>query len=105
MTPKQRAQTALRQQRFRERQQQARQAELAARGLPTLPAISTLPGYARWRAALRAAHTLVAQVQEEMSAYYEARSDVWQEGEAAERFLERQEAVEAAVSQLEELTL
>lgn len=105
MTEKQRAQTALRQQRFRERQQQARQEELAAKRLPALPAISTLPGHARWRATLKAAHVLVAQVQEEMYAYYEARSEGWQEGEAGERFLERQEAVEAVVSQLEELTL
>ena len=47
----------------------------------------------------------MAQVQEEMAAYYDARSDVWQEGDVGAQFLERQEAVEAILSAFEELTL
>jgi hypothetical protein len=105
LTDKQRQQTALRQQRFRQRQQEARRLEQASQGLPSLPKIATLPGYPRWRAALASAQALVTQVQEEMVAYYDARSDVWQEGDVGAQFLERQEAVEAILSAFEELTL
>lgn len=105
MTDKQRQQTALRQQRFRQRQQEARRVEQASKSLPALPKIATLPGYPRWRAALSSARMLVEQVQQEMAAYYEERSEAWQEGEAGALFVERQEAVEALLSQWEEVTL
>ena len=105
LTDKQRQQTAARQQRFRERQQEARRVEQASKGLPSLPKIATLPGYPRWRAALASAQALVTQVQEEMSAYYDARSEAWQEGDVGVQFQERQEAVEAVLSAFEELTL
>jgi len=105
LTEKQRAQTAARQQRFRERQQAARQREQQEKGLPRLPAITTMPGQARWRAALQSAHALIAQVEDEMSAYYTQRSESWQEGEAGVEFAERQEAVAAVLSGLEEITI
>lgn len=105
LNEKQRAQTAARQRRFRERQQEVRQREQASKGLPSLPAIATLPGYPRWRAALLSAQALVTQVQEEMAAYFDARSEVWQEGDVGAQFQERQEAVEAVLSALEEVTL
>jgi hypothetical protein len=105
LTDKQRRQTALRQQRFRERQQQVRRAEQAAKGLPPLPSIASMPGSVRWRAALQAAQALVGQVEAEMDAYYADRSESWQEGEAGTQFLQRQEAVAEVLSQLEALTL
>jgi hypothetical protein len=105
MNDKQRQQTALRQQRYRQRQQAARAQEQACKGLPPLPSIPTMPGYGRWQASLCAAQALVEQVVSEMAAYSEERSDAWQESEAAERFRERQEAVEAALSQLEEAVM
>ena len=43
MTDKQRAQTAQRQQRFRERQALSRHIEQQSKGLPSLPAIPTMP--------------------------------------------------------------
>jgi hypothetical protein len=89
----------------KQRQQEARRQEQALKGLPALPQIATLPGYPRWRAALASARTLVEQVQEEMAAYYEERSEVWQEGDGGVQFLERQEALEALLSQWEEVTL
>ena len=67
LTDKQRAQTAARQQRFRERQQALRRQDQAAKGLPKLPAISTIPGQARWRNALVAAQALVEQVADELT--------------------------------------
>jgi hypothetical protein len=105
LTEKQRAQTAARQQRFRQRQQEARRREQQQKGLPRMPAISTMPGQARWRAALHAAHTLIAQVDDEMAYYYGDRSESWQEGEAGTEFVQRQEAVEAVLNALEDLTL
>ena len=99
LTAKQRAQTAARQRRFRQRQQEARGREQQQKGLPPLPAITSMPGHARWQAAFQWAQALLRQVQEEMSAYYEARSETWQEGEAGAEFVERQEALEAVVGQ------
>lgn len=103
MTEKQRAQTAARQQRFRERQVQSRRVEQDARGLPPLPSIGSMPGHSRWNAALLSAQMLIQQVHVEMATYFDARSAVWQEGEGGEAFVERQAAVEAVLGQLEEL--
>lgn len=105
MTDKQREQTAKRQQRFRERQALARRIEQQSKGLPALPSIPSLPGWARWNALLKSALAQVEQVTEEMQAYYDARSDVWQESERADTFTERQEQIEAARSQLAEVLL
>jgi hypothetical protein len=105
MTDKQRAQTAKRQQRFRERQALARRIEQQSKGLPPLPAIPTLPGWTRWRALLASAQAQVEQVCDEMQAYYDSRSEVWQESERAETFAERQEQIDAARSQLAEVVL
>ena len=104
MTEKQRAQTAARQQRFRERQAQVRRTEQESKGLPPLPAIASIPGQVRWRSAVVSAHLLLRQVHEEMQSYYTDRSEAWQEGEQGEAFVERQECVEAVLSQLDELT-
>lgn len=101
---KQRAQVAARQQRFRKRQAEARRREQQAKGLPALPAVSTMPGHSRWRALLLSAHLAVATAHEEMCAYYDARSEAWQEGEQGEQFAERQESVEAVLDSLSELT-
>ncbi len=40
-----------------------------------------------------------------MADYYDARSDTWQEGDAGALFQDRQEAVEAVLSQLDDLML
>jgi hypothetical protein len=102
-TDKQRAQTAQRQQRFRERQALARRLEQQSKGLPALPAIPTLPGWARWNALLKSAQAQVEQVCDEMQTYYEARSELWQESERGETFAERQEQIDAVRTQLEEV--
>lgn len=78
--------------------------------LPKYFALSTsfnlkVPGLARWRAALQSAQTLLQPVNTEMSDYYAARSETWQESERGEAFRERPEALEALVSELETLAL
>jgi hypothetical protein len=105
MNDKQRAQTAQRQQRFRERQALARRIEQQSKGMPALPAIPSMPGWARWNALLKGALAQVEQVSNEMQAYYDARSDVWQESDRAETFAERQEQIEALLSQLADVLL
>ena len=104
-TPRRHANHAGRQAAYRQRQAQARSKELEAKQLPPLPAVATLPGHARWRALTRQASLLLQTVQEEMHAYYEQRSDSWQESERGETLLERLEAIHEAQTVVEELEL
>lgn len=96
---------AARQTAYRVRQTKAQQEQLHQRGLPPMPAITAMPGAARWNAALRSAQSLLVQVSEEMQAYYDDRSDAWQESDRGETCAERQEAIENLVTELELLTL
>ena len=96
--------SAERQAAYRARRQDAQRQALEAKGLPALPMLTTVPGWSRWRAALQSAQTLLEQVSSEMSDYHDARSDTWQESERGEDFRERQEALDALVSELETLT-
>ena len=105
MTEKQRAQTAARQQCFRERQARARLVEQASKGLPALPASPSMPGHSRWNAVFVSAQAAITLASQQMSDYYDARSDAWQDGEQGDQFAERQEAVEAVLSHLAELSL
>ena len=105
MSDIQRAQTAQRQQRFRERQALARRIEQQSKGLPALPAIPTLPGWGRWKALLLSAQAQVEQVCEEMQGYYDARSETWQESERAQTFAERAEQIDAVRTQLADVLL
>jgi len=105
LTEKQLVQTAARQQRFRKRQQEARQCEQRKKGLPPMPAISTIPGTARWGATLRSAEALLSQAVEEMAAYYDERSECWQEGDAGVEHAERQEALESVLSELQQVPI
>jgi hypothetical protein len=96
--------SAQRQAAYRQRQAQARAAQLAQKGLPPLPAVPTLPGQARWRALLSQAQWAVAQVSQEMQGDYEARSQQWQESERGACFEERLEAVQELLVAIEELS-
>jgi hypothetical protein len=101
MTDKQRAQTAARQQRFRQRQALTRSAEQTSKGLPALPAIASLPGHARWRAMISQAQMLLRTASEEMQSYSEDRSDAWQESVQAEELLAKMELLQETVAQLQ----
>ncbi len=74
---------------YRKRMKQDRACQLAARGLPPLPAIATMPGSARWKGALEQAAMLLESVCQEMQSYQEERSQQWQESERGEEFQER----------------
>jgi hypothetical protein len=91
---------AAKQRAYRQRQEAARRAERAAKGLPPGPASATLPSPARWRALLEQARLALQTVHEEMQTYAEERSDAWQQSERAQTLGESVEAVERALDEL-----
>ena len=88
---------------YRARTEAARSAQLQARGLPALPAIATMAGSARWKAAIEQTHQLLEGIRDEMQAYTEDRSQSWQESERGQLHEERIEALEAIVDALADL--
>jgi len=104
MPPKRKYQTnGSRQAAYRLRQVRVRQTERAEKGLPALPPIASLPGHTRWRTAIRYALALLTLVHEEMLAYFDARSEVWQESDRGAVHQERIDTLEELLGTLEEL--
>ena len=101
--PKKHASHAARQTAYRLRCQEARTQEQQRKGLPALPVLPTLPGTTRWRAAVGSARLSLETTQAEMQAYYDERTEVWQDSERGQLFTERLEALETALSSLEEI--
>ncbi len=101
--PKKHTSAAARQAAFRTRREETRQTALAAKGLPSLPMISSMPGWARWNASFQAAHELIAESLSEMQDYYDARSDSWQESDRGDEHQEKIASVETAVTALSDL--
>lgn len=94
---------AARQKAYRERCKRAREIEQTSKGLPSLPAIAAMPGWSRWNACFQAASELLTSALNEMQAYYDDRTERWQEDERGEEFQERTGAVEAAIEILSDL--
>lgn len=88
---------------YRVRQAAARQQELADRGLPSFPSLPTLPGTARWKAAIQRCVVLLTLVSAEMTTYYDARSETWQDSDRGEAHQERTDALNELLSSLEDL--
>lgn len=101
--PKQHASAAARQAAFRARCEQARLVAMAAKGLPSLPQVSTMPGWPRWNATFKMAHDLIDGAVNEMQDYYEDRSETWQESDRGDEHQERVAAAEAVLEALGEL--
>ncbi len=101
--PKRHANHADRQAAYGERCRRARLDEMADRGLPPLPAVTSIPGSARWASALRQARTLLETVQSEMQAYYDDRSSEWQESEKADRFTDRADALTELIAGFDDM--
>jgi hypothetical protein len=102
-TPRQYAGAADRQAAYRRRTAEQHRTEWATNGIPPLPGVATVPGYARWRALTSRAHLLLQTVAAEMQQYYGERSESWQESERGEAFLERMQEVQEIQSALDEL--
>jgi hypothetical protein len=94
---------AERQKAYRQRLAEQRLAEQQRKNLPRLPAVSTMPGTARWTALVESARVALDTLREEMQAYADERSEGWQESERGEKFVERISEVEEIMSQVETL--
>ena len=94
---------AARQAAYRKRQKDLRMKEQSAQGLPPLPAILSMPGDPRWKAALALSSQLLSTTVAEMTHYQEARSERWQESERGYAFTERLEELTQLSEQLETL--
>ena len=99
------ASAAQRQAEYRRRCKEATLQQLRSKGLPALPAVSAIPGTARWRQAIESAAEMLYMVVQEMEAYFEDRSEQWQESEKGEVFRERIDALCEARDTVQELTV
>ena len=102
-TPRQYSSQAEKQAAYRKRQAEARRQEQQAKGLPALPAVPTLPGDKRWRAMQEQACALLQTMAEEMQAYYDERSEQWQESDKGNAMQERIDALESLLTDLDAL--
>ena len=104
-TPRQYESQADRQRAYRERQKQARLDELATKNLPATPAIPTMPGTARWTALQAQARAALEAIQDEMQAYFDDRSETWQEGDRGNTMQEHIEQVSGLLNDMDTLEL
>jgi hypothetical protein len=82
-----------------------RRKELADKGLPPLPRISTMPGDSRWNTAVERCVALLDMVREEMTEYYDERSETWQQQNyRAEVHMDNLKTVQRLLTKLEELS-
>jgi hypothetical protein len=102
-TPRKYATSADKHRAYRERQAAARQAERAAKGLPTTPSIPTMPGTARWEALIAGALSTLEASRDAMQVYFDERSENWQESERGEELRERIETLESIIERFDEL--
>jgi len=94
---------AAKQRAYRARQAQARREEQQAKGLPPASPLPTLPSRARWQALLTQARLALATARDEMQAYYEDRSEAWQQGERAATLTEQIDQLGVILDELEAL--
>jgi len=83
---------AQRQAAYLQRTRRAQDALLLSCGLPTGPAIPSMPGTVRWAAAIAQSKDLLDTICQEMQDYFDDRSEEWRESEKAEAFVARMEA-------------
>ncbi len=96
---------AAKQRAYRTRQEQARREEQQAKGLPPAPPLPTLPSRERWQALLTQARLALETARDEMHAYYDDRSDAWQQGERAATLAEEIEQLDVILEELEAVLL
>jgi hypothetical protein len=94
---------AAKQRAYRARQAQARRDEQQAKGLPPAPSLPTVPSRARWHALLTQAHLSLTLARDELQAYYEDRSEAWQQGERAATLQDQLDLLEQALDTLDAL--
>lgn len=103
-TPRKYANSAERQAAHRRRSREAVAVLAAAKGLPALSPITTLPSGRRWQAMILSATAALETARDEMQAYAEDRSERWQDSPKAEEMAERIQAMEDATDALHSIT-
>jgi hypothetical protein len=99
--PRKYATRAQQQAAYRQRRIASNRDLLAAKGLPPLPAIPTMPGNARWSAMIAQAHLLLSEAVDEMQNYHDDRSEQWQDSTKAEDLLAKLEQLQETMDQLQ----
>ena len=104
-TPKQYDSPAARQKAFRERKAQAIKEQLAAKQFPAAAPIPTMPSMARWKALHSNAQAALQAMHDEMQAYYDERSEQWQESDKGQHFQDLLDQTEQARAGIDDLDL
>ena len=102
-TPRKYSSRAERQSAYRARRAAALSEQSGSRELPALPWVPTMPGYRRWDMMIGAALGVLKAARGEMEVYFEERTEVWQDSERGEVFVERMEALEEVIDGLQTL--
>lgn len=95
------ATNAQRQAQWRHRQAQLHQDALAAQGLSPSPAISSLPGVARWSAQHLLVQSTLEAMRDQMQAYYDDRTLRWQESDRGQAMEERLQELDAIIQSVD----
>ena len=104
-TPKQYDSNAQRQKAFRDRKAQAIKEQLAAKQFPNAVAVSNIPSMTRWKALHSNAQAALDAMQSEMQAYYDERSEQWQESDKGQHFRDLLDQLDQTKTSVEEITL
>ena len=99
--PRKYANRAEQQAAYRQRRVVSDREQLAAKGLPPLPAIPSMPGNARWGAMIAQAHLLLSEAVIEMQNYHDDRSEQWQDSAKAQDLLAKLEHLQETMDQLQ----
>ena len=101
--PRRHLDNAAKQRAYRVRQDLARQEQQQAKGLPPTPPLPTIPARARWQALLTHARVALETVQTEVQAYWDERSEAWQESDRGSAMAEDLEQLAVVLDGLAEL--
>lgn len=90
---------AERQAAWRSRQAERTRAVMAGR-TPPAPAIGTMPAVHRWKALQEQARNALQQLLDEQQAYYDERTEEWQESERGQDLLDQIETLDSLIEDL-----
>jgi hypothetical protein len=82
---------------------QAHKEQLAAKGLPPLSPLPTVPGYPRWKQDFVETQYRMERTRDEMQDYFDRRTEQWQESERGELMEQRIQILEEVIEKLESL--
>ena len=104
-TPRKYESNAARQKAHRAGKAQAIKEQLAAKQFPGAAPIPTIPSMTRWKALHSNAQAALEAMQDEMQAYYDERSEQWQESDKGQHFQDLLDQTEQARAGVDELDL